>query len=235
MQSCLDLENPAITKRAHLRLVSSVCQPLCGCNLIRFASPPSLQKVSESEASVGIQLIQTPPFTLHRMHVVFIWQPVSVCLQPAERLEACPDRLLADWSCSTWGGYTVLLIHPQTRTKSSGRGITSVYFPIIWITDSRMMQTISSSSWKPLCAALYWKEFNHFNCLMVFSETRLLLFADDLLKLFESRIEKLKKEDLETDSHTELLWLIEKQNDNMLTWWVRADYPFGANHCWILY
>lgn len=212
MQSCLDLENPAITERAHLRLVSGVCQPLCGFNLIRFASPPSLQKVSESEASVGIQLIQTPPFTLHRMHVVFIWQPVSVCLQPAERLEACPDQLLADWRCSTWGGYTVLLIHPQTRTKSSGRGITSVYFPIIWITDSRMMQTIFSSSWRPLCAALHTrtqgikhKEFNHFHFLRVFSETRLLLFAGDLLKLFESRIEKLKKRgfrDRQTDTQS---------------------------------
>lgn len=119
-------------QRAHLHLVSGVCQPPPGWKPIGCVSPPSLQELSESEAWVGI----SEWLRLHLLACAYarsflVAARLCVCLQLAERLESCPDQLLRRLEVQHLRSLRSFTHSPTNTHRSSGRGITHVCFPII--------------------------------------------------------------------------------------------------------
>lgn len=238
MQSCLDLGNPAIIKGHTFAFCQACVSPRSVGTLSGVFPLRAFRNCLRLRRGWGFLIGSGSTFKPSRTFVASLWQPacVFVCSQPSVWNRA-PTSCSGGWRCSTWGRYALLLIHPQTRTDCLDGGLhTSVFQSSESPRVGKMVDSCKQAPHPPWIPLL-WKEFNHFH---LFTECfQKWDFSSLQVICWRSLIPEFKKKGgkrgfRETDRQS-LLWLIETQNDNMFAWWVRADDPFGAKHCWILY
>lgn len=193
MQSCLDLGNPAITKGHTFALCQACVSPRPVGTLSGVFPPPSLQELSESEAWVGI----SDRLRLHLLACAYARSfpcgSPPVCLIAVSRASGIVPRPAARAAGGAAPEVVTLLYSfthkhaPIVWTGDYTRLFSNHLNHPAWVRWSIVMQTSSSSSLDTV-AAKGIQSFSSFH--RVFSEMRLLLFAGDLLKVFDSRIQK---------------------------------------------